>query len=47
MDLDLQINDLRKSVISAIVEDLAVPLIIHTAYQGKFIQAMQCKAHRL
>ena len=43
----VQIGDLRKSMTFAIVDDLAVPLIIGTAYQDKFIEFIQCKARRL
>ena len=41
VDLDLQIGDLRKSVTFAVVDDQAVPLIIRTAYQDKYIEAFQ------
>ena len=47
MDLNIQIGDLRKSVMFAIVDDLAVPLIIGAAYQEKFIGSVQYKARRL
>ena len=47
MDFDLKIGDLRKSIIFAIVDDLAMPLIIGTAYQDKFIESIQCKERRL
>ena len=47
MDLDVQIGDLRKSVTFAVVDDLAVPLIIGTAYQDKFIESIRCTARRL
>ena len=44
MDLDVQIGDLQKSVMFANVDDLAVPLIISTAYQDKLIESSQCNA---
>ena len=47
MDLDLQISDLRKSVTFAIVDNLAVTQIVGTTYEYKFVEAIQCKAHRL
>ena len=47
MDLDLVIGDLRKSVTLAIVDDLAVPLIVGTAFQDKYIESIQCRARRL
>ena len=47
MDLDVQIGDLRKSVTFAIVDDLAVPLILGMAYQDKFIESIRCTARRL
>ena len=46
MDLDIQIRDLRRSVTFAIVDDVAVPLIIGTAYQDKFIESTQCRKRR-
>ena len=47
MDLDLQIGDLRKSITFAIVDDLAVSLLMGTAYQDRFIDTIKCKARRL
>ena len=47
MDLDLEIGDLRKSITFAIVDDLAVSLIIGTAYQEKLIESIHCEARRL
>ena len=47
IDLYIQIVDLRKSIAFAIVDDLAVPLIIGTAYQDTYIESIQCKARRL
>ena len=35
VDLDVEIGGLRESVTFAIVDDLAVPLIIGTVYQDK------------
>ena len=46
MNLNLQIGDLRKSMTFAIVDDLAVPLIVRTAYQDRFIEAIQCRHGR-
>ena len=43
MNFDLQISDLRRSVNFAIVDNLAVSLIVRTAYQDKFIESTQCK----
>ena len=47
MNLDVQVGDLRKSVTFAIVDDLAVPLIIGKIYQNKFMKSIQCNARRL
>ena len=47
MDLDIQIGDLSKSITFAIVDDPALPLIIGTAYQDKFIESVQSKTPRL
>ena len=47
LNLDLQIGDLKRSVTFAIVDNLAVPLIVGTAYQDKFSEAILGKAHRL
>ena len=47
MDLDVQIGDLRKFVTFPIVDDLAVPLIVSTAYQEKLNESIQCKERRL
>ena len=41
MDLELQISDLRKPVTFAIVDDLAVPLIVATASQDRFIEGIK------
>ena len=40
MNLGLQIGDLQKSVTLTIIEDLAIPLIIVTAYQDKYIESI-------
>ena len=42
VDLDLEIGDLRESVTFVIVDDLAVLLIVGTAYQDKYTEAIQC-----
>ena len=47
MDLDVQIEDLRKSVTIVILDDLSVTLIIGTAYQDEFIESIQCKSRWL
>ena len=47
MDLDVQIADPNKSVAFAIADNLAVPLIIGTSCQDRFIESNQCKARRL
>ena len=41
IDFGIQIGYLRKSVTSAIMEDLTVPLIVGTAYQDRFIESIQ------
>ena len=47
VDLDLQIGCLRKTFTFAIFCDLAVPMIVDTAYQDKLIEVIQCKSRRL
>ena len=47
MDLGVQVSDLRKFVTFAVVDDLAVPLIICTVYYDKFIESIQYKARRV
>ena len=47
IDLDLQTSYLCKSVIFAIVNDIAIPLIVGTAYEKKFIGSIQRISRRL
>ena len=43
VDLRIQIDKLSRSVVFAIVNDLAVPLIIGSDHLDKFIEPVQCK----
>ena len=47
LDLNLQIGNLRKSITFAFVDNPAVPLIVGTAYQDKYIESIHCKTRRL
>ena len=42
-DSDILIENLRKSVTFAIMDDPIAPLIIGKAYQDKFIESINCK----
>ena len=47
MSLDLTISDMQKSVIYAIVDDLAAQSIVGTVYQDKYVWSIQCNAPRV
>ena len=44
--MDVQIGDLRKSAMIAIMDNLALLLIAGNAYQDKFIEFIRCKARQ-
>ena len=45
--LDLEISSLRKLIMFAIFDNLAVPPIVGKTYRSKYIESNQCKAQGL